>query len=121
MTSEPARTGLPRGVLVMGGLAATVIVLAGMRASSDILAPTFLALVLTVLAHPLRRWLGRRIPSWAASLVCIAAVYLLIVVLAVAVVVSIARFASLLPQYTDEMHQRIDDLTSWLHHAGVDE
>lgn len=121
--TTPARAlpGLPRGVLVLVGLASAVVVIAGMRGISSILAPAFLALVLTVLAHPLRRWLDRSMPSWAASAICIAVVYVGIVVFALAVVVSAARFATLLPSYTDEFHQRVDDFTAWLRHAGVDQ
>lgn len=123
VATTPARAlpGLPRGVLVLIGLAAAVVVVAGMRGISSILAPAFLALVLTVLAHPMRRWLDRWMPSWAASTVCIVAVYVGIVLFALAVVVSVARFATLLPEYTDEFHQRVDDLTSWLREAGVDQ
>ncbi|MFC7495610.1 MULTISPECIES: AI-2E family transporter [unclassified Nocardioides] len=120
-TSEAARAALPRGVLVLIGLAATVVVIAGMRASADILAPTFLALVLTILAHPLRRWLDAWMPSWAASLVCTVAIYALVLGLALAVVVSVARFATLLPGYADEFQARVDDLTDWLTQAGVGE
>lgn len=121
ITSEPNRPVLPRGVLVLGGLAATVIVIAGMRAAADILAPTFLALVLTILAHPMRRWLDDWMPSWASSLVCTVAIYALLLGLALAVVVSVARFATLLPEYTDEASQRVDDLTAWLGNVGVSE
>ncbi|MET1132251.1 MAG: AI-2E family transporter, partial [Aeromicrobium sp.] len=119
MTSAAPRPALPRGVLVLVGAAAIVIVVGGMKASADIFAPAFLALVLTVLAHPLRKWLDRWMPSWAASLVCTVAIYLLVVALALAVVVSVARFATLLPTYTEEFQQRIDDFTSWLTDAGV--
>jgi len=120
-TSDQVRTGLPRGVLLLIGLAAAVVVIGGMKASADILAPAFLALVLTVLAHPLRRWLDRWMPSWAASAVCIAVVYVGIVLFALAVVVSAARFATLLPQYTDEFHARVDSFVGWLNDAGVDQ
>jgi predicted PurR-regulated permease PerM len=118
--SDRTRPGLPRGVLVLVGMAAAVVVVAGMRGMSGLLAPLLLSLVLTVLAHPLRRWLDRWLPSWAASAVCIVAVYLLIVGLALAVVVSAARFASLLPSYAAEFHERVDDLTAWLGDLGVD-
>lgn len=120
-TPAPTTSGLPRGVLVLVGLAAAVIVIAGMRGIADILAPTFLALVLTILAHPLRRWLDRSMPSWVASAVCIAVVYIGIVLFALAVLVSVARFATLLPSYTEEFHQRVDDFTSWLTDVGVDQ
>ncbi|GAA4372401.1 AI-2E family transporter [Nocardioides caricicola] len=123
MSTTPAepRTGLPRGVLVLIGLAAAVVVIAGMRGIADLLAPAFLALVLTVLAHPLRRWLDRKMPSWMASAVCIAVVYVGIVLFALAVLVSVARFATLLPSYTDEFTQRLDDFTAWLSDVGVDQ
>ena len=119
MSSISSRPALPRGVLVLVGFAAAVITIGGLKASADILAPAFLALVLTVVAHPLRRWLDRWMPSWAASLVCIVVVYLLIVAFALAVVVSVARFATLLPEYTVEFQQRVDSLTSWLSDFGV--
>jgi predicted PurR-regulated permease PerM len=117
--SEQTRSALPRGVLVLIGLAAAVVVVGGLKASAGIFAPMFLALVLTILAHPLRGWLDRWMPSWAASLVCTVAVYLLVVVLALSLVVSVARFATLLPGYTDELHARIEDASDWLRDAGV--
>ena len=120
--TEPARTGgLPRGVLVLVGLAAAVVVVAGLKAAGSIFAPLFLALILTVLAHPLRRWLDRGMPSWVASAICIAAVYLLLVGLAVAMLVSIAKFGSVLPSYADQFQHQLDSFMSWLHKVGVSE
>lgn len=121
MASQSPSPALPRGVLVMVGLAATVIVIAGLKSAADLVAPAFLALVLTVLAHPLRHWLDRWMPSWAASAVCIAVIYAGVLLFAVAILVSVARFAMLLPSYTDDFHQRVDDLTVWLKDAGVDQ
>ena len=117
---EPApRSQLPRAVLVLLGMAAAVVAIGGMKAVADLLAPLFLALVLTVLAHPLRRWLDRWMPSWVASAICILAVYLGIVVLAVAMFISIARFAELLPTYADQFQKQLHGLTSWLDKMGV--
>lgn len=120
-TGDETRWGLPRGLLVLVGAAAAIIVIAGMRASAGILAPTFLALILTVLAHPLRRWLDRWMPSWAATAVCIVVVYVGVVLFALAVLVSVARFATLLPEYTDEFTSRLDSLTQSLNDVGVDQ
>ncbi len=117
--SVPPRAALPRGILLLLGGAASVVVIGGMKATADIIAPLFLALVLTVVAHPLRKWLDRWMPSWAASLVCIVVVYLIILVLTVSIVVSAARFATLIPQYTDEMDGKIDSVTAWLKSFGV--
>jgi hypothetical protein len=52
---------LPRGVVVLLGLACTVVAVAGLTSIADILAPVFLALMLTVTASPLGgRCLHRR-------------------------------------------------------------
>ena len=119
-TIEPARaSGLPRAVVVLVGLAAACIVVAGLRGISGIAAPLFLALILTVLAHPLRRWLDRWMPGWAASAICIAVVYVGLVLLALAMLVSIARFAEVLPSYADQFQQQLDSFVSWLHTMGV--
>ena len=121
-TTDRARpAGLPRAILLLLGMAAAVVVIAGMKGVADLLAPAFLALVLTIVAHPLRRWLDRWMPSWAASAVCILVVYVGIVLFALAVVVSVARFGGLLPSYADELQARVDNLVSWLGDLGVDE
>jgi AI-2 transport protein TqsA len=120
-TSAPPRPVLPRALLVLIGLAAAVVVIGGMKTASGILGPAFLALVLTITAHPLRSWLDRYVPSWVASLVCVVAAYLVILGLGLALVLATARFATLLPTYQDELTARVDDLVAWLGHLGVDE
>lgn len=118
-TDRVRPAGLPRALLLLIGMAAAVVVIAGLRGVADLLAPAFLALVLTVLAHPLRRWLDRWMPSWAASAVCIVVVYLGVVLLALAVVVSVARFGELLPTYADELQDRVDAVVARLADLGV--
>jgi AI-2 transport protein TqsA len=114
------REVLPRGLLLLLGAAATVVVFAGLRAVSEIIGPAFLALVLTVLLHPVRGWLtSRHLPGWAASLVCILSVYAIIIGLAAALVVATGRFATLLPTYQDRFNQLVDDLFSKLNDFGV--
>jgi AI-2 transport protein TqsA len=121
-TSDRAQpAGLPRAFIVLVGAAAAVVVVAGMRGVADLLAPLFLALVLTVIAHPLRRWLDRWMPSWCSSAVCIVVVYVGVVLFALAVVVSVARFGGLLPTYADEFQERVDSAVAWLGDLGVSE
>lgn len=64
-SAAPAREyGLPRGVIILLGLAATVIAASGLRTIADIIAPTFLALTLVITAHPLMSFLsGAGAPS----------------------------------------------------------
>src|SRR5262245_19164200 len=98
---EPA---LPRGLLVLLGAAASVIVVAGLKSIAELVAPAFLALVLTIGVHPMRGWLVRRgLPGWAATIVMIVTVYAILFGLAVSLVVALARFATLLPTYRDDL------------------
>ena len=111
---------LPRGLLLLWGAAAAVVVLAGVRAVSDIVGPAFLALVLTVLMHPVRGFLQRRkVPTWAATVLCILAVYVVLLGLAVATVVAASHFVELLPTYQDQFKSLVDDVSSTLHKAGI--
>lgn len=110
---------VPRVVVITLALAASVIVLAGMRAASGILAPVFLALVVTIAVHPLQRWLSRRMPRWAAATLCLVVVYLVLLGLVAAMVVSAARLASLLPHYEEQFHDGVDNAMSRLQDLGV--
>ena len=91
-----------------------------MRTLQDLIGPVFLALVLTIVTQPLRYVLQRRMPSWAASVICLVAMYALILGLALAIVISAARFATLLPTYQDQFADTVDDATAWLKSLGVD-
>ncbi len=111
---------LPRGLLVLLGAAASVIVVAGLKSISELVAPAFLALVLTIGVHPMRGWLVRRhLPGWAATLVMIVTVYAILFGLAISLVVALTRFATLLPTYRDDMTRLVAEATTWLNNVGV--
>jgi predicted PurR-regulated permease PerM len=76
--------------------------------------------VLTILVHPVRERLQRRLPGWLASVLCTLLVSGIIVGLALSVVLAAARFGSLLPAYADDLGDLVDDATTWLHHLGID-
>jgi AI-2 transport protein TqsA len=111
---------VPRGLLILGGVAAVTIVVAGLRGISSLAAPAFLAAVLTVAVHPLRGWLERRrVPRSAGTLAVIVAVYLILLGLTVSLFLAAARLASLLPQYEDEFTTLVTNLGSVLSGWGV--
>src|SRR5436305_9729630 len=97
-TPDPAAPGewsLPRGVIVLLGLAATVISVAGMKAFAAILGPVFLALTMTVTAGPMIGMLRRRRwPVWACIAATAGTVYLVLAGLAGALAISLARLAT---------------------------
>jgi AI-2 transport protein TqsA len=120
--STETRPLVPRGLVVLGGLAALVIVVGGLQAASGLIGPIFLALVLTIVVHPARRWLTRlHVPDWAATLICIVTVYALLIGLSVTLVVATARFAALLPTYEKEFDQTVHNLSDWLAGVGIGE
>lgn len=111
---------LPRGIVILIGLAAATITVAGMRQVSGILAPALFALVLAVTADPLRRLLERRNwPHWLAMITALVVVYAVLLALCFSMVVAGARFAALIPQYTDEFAAILADLTRFLGDLGV--
>ncbi|TWD80069.1 putative PurR-regulated permease PerM [Kribbella amoyensis] len=111
---------VPRGLVVLGTFAAAVVVIAGLRSAAGLVGPVFLALVLTIVVHPVRGWLRRlKLPNWAASLICVITVYGLLLGLAVALVIATARFATLLPSYATEFDDLVDDVAAKLAELGI--
>ena len=120
MATTTAREVLPRGLLFLLGAAASVIVLSGVRAVSGIIGPSFLALVLTVLVHPVRAWLrAHRVPGWGAMILCLLLVYGLLLGLGLALVVATGRFAALLPTYQDDLQRVVGNVEQTLSDLGM--
>jgi AI-2 transport protein TqsA len=108
-------------VRLLGGLAAAVVVVAGLRAMADLVTAVFLALVMTVTAYPLRRWFERRgLPTFVGSVAALIAVYAALVALTASLVVAAARFAELLPVYQEDFNQLLTRALVRLETIGVD-
>jgi predicted PurR-regulated permease PerM len=99
---------MPRSIILLIGVLGVVALAAGMKAGAEIIAPTMLALVLTIAVLPIGRWARRHHwPSWLATLTALAAAYLVLLVMVIGTVVCLIRFAELLPSYG----ARVEDLT----------
>lgn len=113
-------SALPRPTLVLVGLAAVFLVVSGLRDLSGLLGPAFLALVLTIAAHPLQQRLARtRLPRWAATALSITAIYTVLLSLAGTMLIATARFAALLPTYKNDANQVVRQGLTRLESAGV--
>jgi AI-2 transport protein TqsA len=108
-----------RTTTLLVAAAALVIVVAGLRATADIVGPLMLALALTILFHPFREKLERRLPRWAASVVVLVCVYVLILSLTLALVVSVGRLAALLSDYGPQADDFTTQVADWLAARGV--
>ena len=116
----PRILALPRGVVILVGLAAGVVAVAGIRQVSNLVGPIVLALCLTITVYPARSWLIRhKVPKWLATLLIILFIYALLIVVVLALVLGVARFATLLPQYTTQINSTLDSIENWVHSLGV--
>ena len=112
--------GLPRGLIIILGLAAGVVVAAGIHSIPNILGPVFMAVVLVVTVDPIRSGLIRKgAPKWLATLAVILGIYAIVIGLFAAAIIGIAQLAALMPQYADQFQAQLDGFKSWLSSMGV--
>ncbi len=101
--------------------AALVIVVFGLKYSSDVLAPVFLAATLAILFTPALWWLEKKgLPSWLALVVLILALGGFIILMIIILTTSLERLSLNLPEYADLLHQRIEALGTALGSVGID-
>ncbi len=118
-TVKTSAIPLPRTTTLLVGAAALFFVIAGLRSAAGIVAPVMLALALTIVFHPLRAALDKRMPTWAASIVVLIAAYVLMVLMTLALVVSVGRLAVLIPSYAPQIADLVKDVGNWLADRGV--
>jgi AI-2 transport protein TqsA len=114
----------PSIVRVMLGLAATVVVLVGMRLAAPILNPILFAVVLSLLFSPIYAWLRRhRIPTPLALIIMLVGLTVLFVGIFLIMGVSIARFSADIASYTGKLNvqvSNVQDLAKSLGLSNVD-
>jgi AI-2 transport protein TqsA len=115
-----ARPVVPRGLVVLLGAAALVVVAAGLRSMAWLIGPGFLALIIVVTLAPVQQWFRRHgWPGWAVTLVLLVAVYAVVLGLAMSIAVSVARLATALPQYAGQSAGLTQGATSVMARFGV--
>ena len=114
------RNILPRGLIILLGLASLVVVLAGVRSIAWLVGPVFLALILVIALAPVQTWMRRRgWPGWLSTLVLILLVYAMLLGMIASIVVSIARLATEMPQYANQAQHYVTAATNLLTKFGV--
>lgn len=115
-----APRGLPRGTVLLIGLAAATVTAVGISSIRGILAPVLLTLILIICAHPVRTGLEKRgVPHGLATGSVILAVFLLLAGFAYTLVIAFAQFVNMLPQYSDQLAAIGKNIASWLQSVGV--
>lgn len=118
MTSPPVRE-LPNLAPLMG-LAAGVVVVAGLKLAAPVLVPVAFALFLAILALPLLQWLvARRWPPFFAVLVTmllLAAVAALFILLFLG---SVSELREVGPHYYEQLDSRLSYTVEWWQAKGI--
>jgi AI-2 transport protein TqsA len=110
----------PSFLRVMLVLAATVVVLVGIRLGAAILNPIFFAVVLTLLFSPIYSWLKRRgLPAPLALLIMLVLLTVLFVGLFFILGVSISRFSERVGFYTTQLNGQLVDLDALIERLGL--
>jgi len=105
---------------VMLILAATVVVLVGIRLSAPILNPIFFAVVLTLLFSPIYSWLKRRgLPSPLALVIMLVVIAAIFIALFFILGVSISKFSGRVGFYTSQLNSQLVDLDALLERLGL--
>lgn len=109
-----------RNAYILVGLGGAVLVGFGLAGLGSIVAPVFLAVVLTICMHPLRIWLERhRVPRGIATGAVVLAVVLLLLGFGYAVLVAFGQFSALLPQFSDQITAFGQEVVGWLNSLGI--
>src|SRR5215203_1068 len=110
----------PSFLRVMVFLAATVVVLAGIRLGAPILNPIFFAVVLTLLFSPVYAWLKRRgLPTPLALVVMLIGLTILFLALFFILSISITRFSERVGFYVTQLDVELDNLDVLLESLGL--
>lgn len=112
---RPQWAALPRGLIVLLTVAASVISIAGLQAFASVLGPVVLALVLTIAVHPIFVRLRRRgTPTWLAMTVMLLAVFAIVLGIAVSLAFSLGQLATVLPSYQPRFAMLVSETTAAL-------
>ena len=114
------RPAFPRGLIILLGIAAALVVALGMRQFANILGPVFMALVLSIAVHPIHRLAARfHLPAWLGMILSLIAVYLIVFGLFTILVIAGIQFASLLQSYGPQFQAFLQDASQALQSVGV--
>ncbi len=94
------RPTIPRGMVILLGLAAAGVAVFTMRELAWLIAPVALALVLVILLQPVHAWLRRhKVPEVVSLIAFVLVIFSVLVGIGAIIFLSLARLATILPRY----------------------
>ena len=116
-----ADTRQNRSLAILIGVAALVIIIAGMRAATPILVPFLLAIFIAIISAPALLWFqAKGLSTGLALLVVITLTVGIVLVIAVLVGSSLDAFAGALPDYQARLREYMLGPVGWLREHGVE-
>lgn len=117
----PPAPALSPTLKILLGLAATVVVLAGLYLAREIVGPLLLGAVIVIICHPVRHPLERRgWPRWAATTAVIVVAYLVLAALAAMLWYAGVEFTRLVVDLAPQLAATADAVLEWLRQAGFE-
>jgi predicted PurR-regulated permease PerM len=114
--NPPAKGKVP-AILILAGF---IIVVAGMKASSSLLVPFFLAVFIAVICAPPLFWLQRKgVPKVIALVLILVGILLVGLLFGALIGPSLNDFLSSLPGYQEQLSAHIGTLIVWLGGKGI--
>lgn len=102
-------------------IAAIVIVVAGMRAATDILVPFLLAVFISIISATPLFWLHRKgLPAWLALITVILGILIVGFLMAWLVGSSVKDFSNNLPVYEEKLKLQTAGIIAWVGKLGID-
>ncbi|MBD2426937.1 AI-2E family transporter [Phormidium sp. FACHB-1136] len=110
-----------RGIIpLLLGLASLVLIVAGLRAVSDLMSPILLSLFVAMVTTPLMQWLkARGLPGWLAYTLVLLGVIVSGLILILFLAASLAQLSAELPTYRNLIDQQLTELVQWLDSRGI--
>jgi predicted PurR-regulated permease PerM len=101
------------------GLAAFVVIVAGMRASQELIVPFLASLFLTVICYPPLEWMQKKgLPTWLALIVIILVVSVSLLVVVAVVGTSLQDLTSHIGEYKQQLDNKKTVLLDWIADRG---
>ncbi|MGD1943935.1 MAG: AI-2E family transporter [Leptolyngbyaceae cyanobacterium] len=102
-------------------IAAFIIIVAGLKAASELIGPVLLSLFIVLVTSPLVQWMrARRVPTWLANLIVILGVIATGLLLITFLITSVAQLTNSVPEYRSLLETQFTQAELWLDRHGLE-
>jgi predicted PurR-regulated permease PerM len=108
------------GQKLLVGIAASIVIIAGLKAAAGLVVPFLLAIFIAILCAPPLAWMQKyRVPSLVSILLIMSAVIVVLLILASLLNTSVSGFSEQLPNYQEKLQQRLAGVEQLLAGYGI--